>query len=62
VTPFICPVCGGRGIVREGFYLVMSPASGPTTSVASEPCRSCQGTGIVWSPHFTFTFAYKPNL
>lgn len=46
--PHICPVCGGNGIVPRGFY---SQTSGQwsTTDVTPECCRSCNGTGFVWS-------------
>lgn len=37
-----CPVCNGNGVVRFGFYLQT------TSTVTPEPCRSCNGTGIVW--------------
>jgi len=40
--PHICPVCYGRGIVPAGFYETTF------TEAQEEPCRSCQGTGIVW--------------
>lgn len=47
--PYRCPVCNGNGIVPCGFY---SQTSGvwSTTSVMPETCRSCNGTGIVWTP------------
>lgn len=41
--PYVCPVCGGRGAVPAEFY----SSGGDTQAV---PCRSCHGTGIVWSP------------
>jgi len=46
--PHRCPVCSGNGLVMNGFY---SQTSGTyaTSSTAFEPCRSCQGTGIVWN-------------
>ena len=41
----ICPVCGGNGIVDEGFY---RQTSGQWTSAGgTEICRSCGGTGWV---------------
>ena len=46
-TPYICPVCGGKGIVQNGFY-----SSTGNTWIASttipETCRTCGGKGIVW--------------
>src|SRR5208283_3367950 len=41
--PHKCPVCNGRGKVPAGFY-------GDKGIDASEsPCRSCHGSGLVWS-------------
>jgi hypothetical protein len=38
--PFVCPVCGGTGDVAAGFYREDSTQTS---------CRSCSGTGVVWS-------------
>ena len=43
--PFKCPVCGGRGIVPNGFYDIF-PQS--ITSITPETCKTCHGTGIIW--------------
>lgn len=41
-----CPVCLGKGIVPQGFY--MTPGwEGFATSTSPDPCRSCDGRGIV---------------
>jgi len=47
--PYCCPVCGGNGLVPNGFY---NQCSGQwlTTSTTPEMCRSCNGTGVVWKP------------
>lgn len=47
LIPHKCPVCGGNGIVPNGFY---STVTGYITSssVTPEMCRTCNGTGIVW--------------
>ena len=46
MKPHKCPVCNGNGIVDAGFY---NQTSGEWTSTGgTEPCRSCEGTGIVW--------------
>lgn len=40
-----CPVCGGNGIVDEGFY---RQTSGQWTSAGgTETCRSCYGKGWI---------------
>jgi len=38
--PFACPICKGTG--HFGYE--------PTTVPMPSPCRSCDGTGIVWGP------------
>ena len=55
-TPHTCPVCKGRGTVPEGFYkeqhpmgFVLEPSMTYTTLPKRDNCKSCQGTGIVWS-------------
>lgn len=42
-----CPVCNGVGTMPSGFYNhgIESTYGGPSTV----NCRSCGGTGIVWS-------------
>lgn len=49
--PHKCPVCEGRGIVPDYFY-VISPDiqhNGFTwNSTGSVTCKSCFGTGIIW--------------
>jgi len=49
LRPHTCPVCGGNGFVSQGFYAQTS-GQWTSTSTAQEPCRSCQGTGVVWGP------------
>lgn len=44
-----CPVCGGRGLVPNGFYNITDD-SYYTNSTSAEPCKTCHGTGIVWEP------------
>ena len=41
-----CPVCGGNGLVPNGFYLT---ATGHwiSSSTAPEPCRACAGQGFI---------------
>lgn len=46
MKPYKCPVCEGRGIVPGGFYASIGPYS--TSTSVTEPCRACEGTGIIW--------------
>jgi len=52
-TPFKCPVCLGTGNVPCGFYeqhkIDDNGRTWTTSSTTSETCRTCGGTGIVWS-------------
>lgn len=43
--PYRCPVCGGRGIVPNGFYMIYADT---TYSSTAEPCRTCNGRGVIW--------------
>lgn len=43
--PYRCPVCGGRGIVQNGFYNMCADS---TTLSNGETCRSCGGKGVIW--------------
>lgn len=47
--PYKCPVCYGVGQVAEGFYDRTSPYW-TTSNNTFEQCKSCNGTGVVWSP------------
>lgn len=46
--PFRCPVCGGNGLVPDGFYDTTTGQWTAPTYVLYVKCRSCNGTGIVW--------------
>lgn len=48
LTPYRCPICGGNGLVPDGFYATVT-GHWSTTDCTSEKCRSCNGTGIVWN-------------
>ena len=52
-TPHRCPVCNGSGLVYGTLY------HGPVEQV---PCRSCNGTGVVWSPHTSTAEAERIEL
>lgn len=45
-APFVCPVCQGRRTVPPGFYGFYWGSG--ATNAEPEPCRSCDGTGVVW--------------
>ena len=46
-SPHKCPVCNGTMVVPNGFYTQTS-GQWLSTDVTPEPCRSCQGSGVVW--------------
>lgn len=48
IQPYRCPICGGTGQVPNGFY-DQTNGNWSTSSTIPELCRSCNGTGIVWS-------------
>lgn len=41
----VCPVCGGRGTVAQGFYEGINDVE--TTNTGRVTCRACGGTGII---------------
>lgn len=43
----ICPVCGGKGLVPNGFYFAVGTPYYSTTSTSPETCRSCGGKGYI---------------
>lgn len=43
----ICPVCGGKGLVPNGFYIAVGTPYYITTSTSPETCRSCNGKGYI---------------
>lgn len=43
----ICPVCGGKGLVPNGFYNAVGTSSYTTTNTSPETCRSCNGKGYI---------------
>ena len=44
-----CPVCGGNGLVPDGFYYQTS-GNWPTSGTGGETCHSCGGKGYVVIP------------
>ena len=51
--PFRCPICNGIGLVDEGFYTQNMDGIWTTSRCGKEPCKSCNGTGIVWQVEAT---------
>ena len=47
VKPYTCPVCGGNGLVPNGFYN-QTTGNWSSTDATPETCRSCGGLGVVW--------------
>ena len=43
----ICPICGGKGLVPNGFYTAIGTSYYSTTSTSPETCRSCGGKGYI---------------
>ena len=57
-----CPVCGGNGIVPNGFY-TQTTGQWATSDVTPDKCRTCQGTGIVEpKPEYTPVVCSTANL
>lgn len=48
MQPYKCPVCDGRGFVPNGFYNTTTQEY-VSVNTTPETCRSCGGTGVVWS-------------
>jgi len=46
LKPHCCPVCEGKGIVPNGFYLYPQQEYA-TTSTAPEMCKACCGKGYI---------------
>ena len=44
---FQCPVCAGNGIVPRGFYMQAGMWTWTTSTTTPEPCRSCEGAGVL---------------
>ena len=44
-SPVRCPVCGGNGMVPNGFYNTVTGV-GSTTSINPETCLTCNGSGV----------------
>lgn len=47
LKPYKCPVCNGKGLVPNGFYLAIGTDTYSTSSTKPEECKSCVN-GIVW--------------
>lgn len=44
---YVCPVCGGKGLVPNGFYNTIGTQYYTSSSTAPETCRSCGGKGYI---------------
>ena len=53
MEPFKCPVCDGKGTQAPGFY--------PNTT-GYQPCRACDGKGVLWSPEKAPAVPYIPYV
>jgi hypothetical protein len=51
--PYCCPVCQGKATVPGGFY--------SSFQLGLEVCRSCKGTGIIWSSGYVQVLEQKPK-
>jgi hypothetical protein len=51
-VPYCCPVCLGCGTVHANFYSQMTTG----TNAAREQCRSCNGTGIIYTTSAALPF------
>lgn len=47
MKPFKCPICNGTKLVSGGFYISSMGGAG-TSYAATESCKQCNGTGIIW--------------
>lgn len=49
--PHTCPVCNGVGAVSAGYFnRGGDQLTWSSNSTTLDPCRACDGTGIVWEP------------
>lgn len=48
--PEACPLCGGNGLVSQGFFMFPCPACNGKGYNIKNPCTQCQGTGNVPDP------------
>ena len=48
-----CPICNGNGIVPGGFY-TSCRGSMSISTVCTEPCRNCEGMGVVYVTQVDF--------
>ena len=47
-VPYRCPICEGHGLVPGGFYSAV-PGGQMISCNATEQCRACGGTGIIYA-------------
>lgn len=46
----VCPVCGGKQVVPLGFYNFPGAVTTTASSMETQTCRTCNGTGVVFCP------------
>lgn len=46
MNPYKCPICGGKGIVPQGFYFNHEQVK--QAMLTTEKCMTCEGTGVIW--------------
>ena len=50
----VCPVCEGKGIVPNSFYLYPVGQGFTSSSTTPEQCRTCMGKGIILEPQSNY--------
>ena len=49
MIPHKCPVCDGTGLVSKPPWVAGDQSTWVTTELGPYPCKSCGGTGIIWT-------------
>lgn len=62
MNPHICPVCNGKGLIDRDFYpdnYLKTRGTSAANIKEYVTCRSCNGTGVVWSPKESKKITFK---